>query len=90
VIVCTTGELHVKEIDAALMLATFPAIGVKLLTKIDTVYKGLVADTAVPFLAMITAVTVVPNAACKVGVTWDASKSLKKSICRVDASNPFT
>ena len=34
--------------------------GVKLLTKIDTVYSGLVALTAVPLTGIITAVTVVP------------------------------
>lgn len=59
-VVCTTVELHVKEIDDALMLATSPAIGVKLLTKIETVYSGLLALTAVPFTGINTAVTVVP------------------------------
>jgi hypothetical protein len=53
-------ELHVNVIDDALMLATSPAIGVKLLTKIETVYSGLAAPTVVPFTGISTAVTVVP------------------------------
>jgi hypothetical protein len=53
-------ELHVKVIEDELMLATSPEIGVKLLTKIETVYKGLAAPTAVPLTGINTAVTVVP------------------------------
>jgi hypothetical protein len=50
----------VNEIEEALILATSPAIGVKLLTKIETVYSGFVALTAVPFTGINTAVIVVP------------------------------
>jgi hypothetical protein len=67
-VVCTTVELQVNEIEALLMLATSPEIGVRLLIKIDTVYSGFEALTAVPFTGIITAVTVVPYAACNSGV----------------------
>ena len=53
-------ELQVNVIDELLMLATSPLIGVKLFIRIDTVYSGLVALTAVPFTGINTAVTVVP------------------------------
>ena len=59
-VVCTTVELQVKEIEALLIDATSPLIGVKLLIKIDTVYSGFEALTAVPFTGINTAVTVVP------------------------------
>jgi hypothetical protein len=52
--------LHVKDIEALLIDATSPLIGVRLLTRIDTVYSGLVALTAVPFTGNNTAVIVVP------------------------------
>ena len=61
--VCTTVELHVKEMLLELIDATSPLIGVKLLIKIDTVYSGFEALTAVPFTGINTAVTVVPYAA---------------------------
>jgi hypothetical protein len=52
--------LHVKDIWEFDISPTAPFRGVKLLIKIDTVYNGFVADTAVPFTGSNVAVTVVP------------------------------
>ena len=66
--------------------------GVKLLTKIDTVYSGLVALIGVADAARtgtISAVTLVPYAACKVACTFAAAQSFRKSTWSVEASRPF-
>jgi hypothetical protein len=56
-------ELAVNVIDIVPISATAPLMSVVLLTSNETVYRGLVADTAVPFVCRNTHVTVVPHAA---------------------------
>jgi hypothetical protein len=90
VVATATVELAVNVIDCVPMSPTAPLMSVVLLTSNETVYRGLVAETTVPFVCRNTAVTVVPHAACSVANTFVAAVSFRKSIVTVDDSKPFT
>ena len=89
VVATATVELAVNVIDCVPMSPTAPLMSVVLLTSNETVYRGFVADTAVPFSCRNTHVTVVPHAACSVANTFADAVSFRKSIVTDDASKPL-